>query len=227
MEYDHKEYPKLVGPKDYWAQVKRTVNGRPVSESDIDMIIMAIRSGLNFGLDGADYLLDLGCGNGALTSRLYKYVRKSLGVDFSEYLIDIAKRDFLIPGTHEYVLSEAHAFVLTEPSPCRFNKALIYGCFAYFHDGAELLADIRNRFKNMERVFIGNLPDLNKVDMFYQKNIEIPVDLKDPESKVGIWRSDDEFRQLARKSGWVANFSRMPSEFYASHYRFDVVLTPL
>lgn len=65
MESDFKEHPKTVAQDDFWAQVKRTVNGQPVSQEQIDMIVARVKSGLI--LQRGDKLLDLACGNGALS----------------------------------------------------------------------------------------------------------------------------------------------------------------
>lgn len=226
MEYDHKEYPKQVGAKDYWAQVKRTVNGQPVSDEDIAMITTAIRLGLRLQPGGQDHLLDLGCGNGALTALLYDSIASVLGVDFSEYLISVAQRDFSTPGQHEYMVQDAQAYLRSEPNPQRFNKVLMYGCFAYFPDAQGALTLLRQRFSGVERVFIGNMPDLNLAGKFYYKGLPRLAELSDPESKLGIWRTEEQFRALAAKAGWQAEFPRMPAGFYAAHYRYDVVLTP-
>ena len=32
----HKEFPKQFSKDDFWSQIKRTVDGKPVSEDDID-----------------------------------------------------------------------------------------------------------------------------------------------------------------------------------------------
>lgn len=226
MEFDHKEYPKLVGDKDYWAQVKRTVNGQPVSDSDIAMITTAIRQGLQLKAGGQDHLLDLGCGNGALTSLFYDSLATALGVDFSEYLIEIAQRDFQVKSRFEYLVDDAHHFLDTTPQGETFNKVLMYGCFAYFPDAQATLELLRARCPNVERVFIGNMPDLNLASKFYYKGLPDESELRDFDSKIGIWRTEEEFHALADAAGWQAAFPRMPTGFYAAHYRYDVVLTP-
>ena len=65
----YKEYPKLCAPDDYWGQVKRTINGVPVGQDQIDLILRAIVDGLD--LQASDSLLDLCCGNGALSRLLF------------------------------------------------------------------------------------------------------------------------------------------------------------
>lgn len=71
----YKEHPKTCARDDFWSQVKRTVNGKPVSQDQIEMIVDAVISGLSLGMD--DRLLDLCCGNGALTR--YFFARCSGG----------------------------------------------------------------------------------------------------------------------------------------------------
>ena len=66
----YKEHPKTCEPDDFWGQVMRTVNGKPVGEEQIQMIIDSVISTLE--ITESDVLLDLCCGNGALTDRLFK-----------------------------------------------------------------------------------------------------------------------------------------------------------
>lgn len=63
--YRHLEFPKTKARDDFWGQISRTVNGEPVSEKDIGEIVTAIRQGLE--LESSDVVLDIGCGNGALS----------------------------------------------------------------------------------------------------------------------------------------------------------------
>jgi len=76
-DFMHKEFPKQFSKDDFWSQIKRTVDGKPVSEDDIDMIISQITS--NLELEPNSHLLDIGCGNGALAARLFPYLNKYTG----------------------------------------------------------------------------------------------------------------------------------------------------
>src|SRR5262245_10350175 len=64
--YVFKNHPQTCDPDDYWGQVKRTVGGQPVSQEQIDLIVAAVKRGLQLGPE--DTLLDICCGNGALTT---------------------------------------------------------------------------------------------------------------------------------------------------------------
>ncbi len=224
MESDFKEYPKTLDPDDFWGQVKRTVHGNPVSEDQIQMIVNAIQSSL--GLAKGDSLLDLGCGNGALSHRLFSMISSFLGVDFSNYLISVAKKNFEAPPDFCFEMADAAEYVAKEESPERFTKALCYGCFSYFEkSNAEfILSTLESRFRNISVIFIGNLPDKDRLENFYHTPPKSTGELDDHDSKIGIWRTMDEFYRLASRNGWNARFKTMHESFYAAHYRYDVVL---
>ncbi len=224
MEYDFKVYPKELGEKDYWGQVKRTVNGKPVSEDQIRLILNAIYANLELRLGGGDTLLDLGCGNGALSQLLFDRISAFLGVDYSEYLISVAKRDFEQLPDFRFEVADVLDHVIGESVPERFNKVLCYGCFSYFPLAEELLSRLYQRFTNVTHVFLGNLPDRARIDQFYKGVSPDPAELVNHDSKIGIWRTAEDLVALAEKAGWRAQISYMPTTFYASHYRYDVTL---
>ena len=56
-DYDHKEFPKKVDAKDFWGQVKRTINGQALTQKQIDLIVEAVCNGLLFSK--TDNLLDI------------------------------------------------------------------------------------------------------------------------------------------------------------------------
>lgn len=223
---DYKEYPKTLDPNDLWGQVRRTVNGKPVSEAQIAMIVAAIRDGLQFSKD--DVVLDLACGNGALSSYFFEDCRSLLGVDYSPYLIEIATKRFQIPGKSTFVVDDVAHYIEDERDPGRFTKALCYGSFAYFPeaDARHVLRGLRNRFVNVSRLLIGNLPDRDRAHLFYPPGTDYTSELEDHATQIGIWRSRAELSALAADTGWELTATLMPQEFYAAHYRFDALLTP-
>ena len=56
-KHDYKDYPKTVPEEDFCGQVRRTVNGKPVPEEQIKMIVDAILAGL--ALRPEDNCLDI------------------------------------------------------------------------------------------------------------------------------------------------------------------------
>ncbi|MTD32873.1 class I SAM-dependent methyltransferase [Paludibacterium denitrificans] len=223
-KWDYKEYPKTLAEDDVWGQVRRTVNGKAVSEEQIQLIVHAIVDGL--ALNSSDALVDIACGNGALSNRLLPYCGKLYGTDASEYLIDIAKKKFSVPERAVYEVGDVANYVRIESQPERFSKALCYGSFSYFSrdDAFVMLEELHKRFVNISRVFIGNLPDRDRAPPFYPVGKNYLNELDICESQIGIWRSENEFREIAIAAGWYIETRRMPPQFYGAHFRYDVIL---
>ena len=211
---------------DFWGQVRRTVHGRPVLEKQIDLIVAAVAAAL--GLGPNDVLLDLACGNGALSDRLFQCCAGGLGVDTSEYLIGVAQEYFATPS-RQYVIADAADWVETA-DPGRFTKAVCYGSFSYLSDdaAARMLRGLQRRFPRVGRVMLGNLPDPARAGRFYgagsagRRGSRVP-DLRAPESDLGVWRDEAEIAALAGP-GWQVTTRPMPPEFFAAHYRYDAIL---
>ncbi len=224
QKFDHDEHARTRASDDFWGQVRRTVQGVPVSDDQIKMIVEAIRSALD--LNPRDTLLDIACGNGALAQFLFDSCSGYLGVDLSEHLISVAKANFEALPHYQFLHQEASEYARTEPLPDRFSKVLCYGSFPYFpaSDAAELLHTLFQKFTKVQTVFIGNLPDKDRAAEFYKKQPDTE-ELADCHSQIGIWRSHSEFAQLAGYAGWKVKFSAMPAGFYASYYRYDALLS--
>lgn len=220
---DYDTHARTRPRDDLWGQVRRTVRGQPVPIEQIEMIVKAIVEQL--GLSGDDTLLDLACGNGALTSLLQPRCAASLGVDVSEYLVAVAQDRFASPW-HRFLVDDAVAYCRNEGSPGRFTKVLCYGSLSYLSDDdvAVLLRTLHDRFPGVERVLLGNLPDPERVDAFSGGATVLP--LREHESDIGVWRSAAEVEAMAGP-GWRATASLMPAGFYAAHYRLDVCLVRL
>jgi SAM-dependent methyltransferase len=221
---DYDQHARTCPPDDFWGQVKRTLYGKAVSDAHIEMIIQAIKR--NLALRSHDIVLDLACGNGALSQRLFDSCAGLVGIDISEYLIEVANRHFAVPPQFAFVTQGAAEYLRAEPRPERFTKILCYGSFAYFsqHDAHAVLQLLAERFSNVESFFIGNLPDLDRAAEFYKQRQPDPRELIDPHSQIGIWRSQAGFASMAADAGWDLEFSAMPPEFYSVHYRYDALL---
>jgi cyclopropane fatty-acyl-phospholipid synthase-like methyltransferase len=224
QKFDYDEYSRTRPLDDFWGQVKRTVNGVPVSDEQIKSIVDTINLALNLKPD--DILLDLACGNGALSRLLFDSCSGYLGVDLSEHLVSVAKANFEALPHYQFMQQGAAEYVRAEARPERFSKVLCYGSFAYFSaaDAAEVLLTLFNKFKHAEKVFIGNLPDKDRAAEFYKRQPNLD-ELSDHCSPIGIWRTRDEFSQLASEAGWQIEISTMPASFFNSYYRYDALLS--
>lgn len=224
-EYQFKDHPQTCDRDDLWGQVKRTVGGKPVTDEQIAMIIDAISQGVD--LNAQDRLLDLCCGNGALSTQLFERCAGGLGVDYSDFLIEVANERFARPPVERYVLDDALAYLHREEEPQLFTKAMCYGAFPYFPQplALEFLQLLHARFTGIEQIFLGQLPDRSRMDEFFTSRVRVPGEEDDPGSLMGIWRTQEQLTELAHRAGWDVRCSRMPTTFFSSHYRFDAILT--
>lgn len=226
MEYpksDYKEYPKTLPPDNLWGQVRRTIYGKPVPDEQIQMIVDSMRDGLL--LSGGDRLLELGCGNGALSRYLFDGCVEFVGVDFSDYLISVAQRNFEAPG-RRFIADDAIHFLRREIHPERFSKALCYAMLSYLSDAqtGAVLSELAMRFTGIATLFLGNLPDREHAHRFFPEGKDFSAELDDPASQIGQWRSPEQLEALAAQAGWRTRIERMPSNFYQAHYRYNAVL---
>ena len=223
-KWDYQEYPKTLPRDDLWGQVRRTIYGRRPSEAEISKIVAHVRDGL--GLRATDTLLDLGCGNGALSARLFPSSGRLVGVDLSPYLIEIAKENFERPPVHVFFNDDVAHFVQTCEDADSFTKVMSYAAFQYLDVDAvpEVLEGLHTRFPHVEKVFVGNLPDEEKADLFFKEGHD-SADLTNPRSQIGRWWTRDAVTSLARSCGWKARFSQLPPEVFNAAYRFDALLT--
>jgi SAM-dependent methyltransferase len=221
-KHDYHEYPKSLPRDAFWAQVRRTVGGKPVPEGQITLIREQVTAKLD--LNAQDILLDLACGNGALSSELT--CRRLVGVDHSAYLVDVAHEYFHNPPRSKFVLDGAGHYCATTPDAAEFTKVLCYGSLSFFpaSEVADVLASLHERFVNVERVFIGNVPDRSRAAEHYASRSAPPDDLDDHETQYGTWWEREQLATLAASFGWEAEVCTMPPEFYAAAYRFDLLL---
>ncbi len=221
----YKEHPKKCASNDFWGQVMRTVKGKPVPEEQINLIVEAILNSLELQAD--DFVIDLCCGNGALSDRVFSQCRGGLGVDFSEVLIKVAEQYFQKPPARTYQLEDVEEFAQMANGLKSYTKALCYGSFMFLPEekAKGLLTAVYERFSNINLFFIGNLPDKSKIHDFFEPGKYKPGIEDDPGASIGIWRGQDEFHELAKSCGWKeVIFRRMPAEFYATKYRYDAIL---
>ena len=188
------------------------------------MIVNSINDALD--LNENDGLLDIGCGNGALSRYFFSKCSFFQGVDFSPYLIQVAKDNFEIAPTHVFTEMDALQYVEKATDTNVYTKGLCYGAFSYlsFENAEKLLSALSRNYPNIDRFFIGNLPDKARSHLFFKEKRQADFVHDDPESPIGIWRTRDEFEKLAKDTGWNVIFSVMPDSFYAAHYRYDALL---
>jgi SAM-dependent methyltransferase len=221
--HDYLERPKTLAPDDYWGQVRRTIQGKAVPEEQIAILRDTLRRTLQ--LAPHDVLLDLCCGNGALTAPFFDELAGYLGVDLSPILIGVAQKFFQRTGTHEYILSDVTDFLSEEKCPERFTLCAYGSAFQYFSpdEARKALRLLRTRFANLRKVFLCEIPNAEKAASFFHNTCEYP--LHDHTSAIGIWYRAEELLAMAAECGWKALIQYFPDAYCQAHYRFNLVLT--
>lgn len=221
-DYIHKQHPKTVGKTEFWKQIKRTVNGKEVSASDIKQIVRAISDGLQ--LNENDYVLDLGCGNAALASYFLPKIAAYHGVDFSSYLLSIATEYFHLPQKTSFQELDLNYQIDEIRNLDQVNKVLIYGTISYLSKkNVVRLVKKLSRLDNIQRIFIGNIPIKNLAGEFFAKRGVHNFNVNDKKSDIGIWWNMDELKKIFVDNNFECEIKKMPSDFYAAEYRFDLM----
>jgi ubiquinone/menaquinone biosynthesis C-methylase UbiE len=224
-DFIHKEFPRKFARNDFWSQIKRTVNGQPVTQKEIDLIVSQITRHLE--LTPNSHLLDIGCGNGALAARLFSHCARYTGVDFSSYLLGIANEYFKSGPNITYIEGDARSFAASFFPADSFDKVLMYGCMSYFNraEFAALVLNLSERFCKVNTVFIGNIPDINCAPEFFAARNLTHYELDNPQSPIGVWWDPEALVKIGELSGFSTQWVKMPEDFYGHHYRFDVVMS--
>lgn len=223
-KWDYQEYPKTLARDDFWGQIRRTIMGRRITEEEVTTLVDHLRELLE--LRPEDVLLDIGCGNGALSARFFDGCAGYAGVDLSAYLIEIAKEHFERPPGYVFFHGDAAEFTASAERPEAFTKILCCEAFPYLSpakvDG--LMCAVSERFPNARRFVLGNLPERDRAGRFFHKGYT-DSDLENHKSQIGRWWSTRELSDLAARFGWEVATARMPEDYFNAKYRFDAIFT--
>ncbi len=147
-----------------------------------------------------------------------------MGFDSSEYLISVATEFYGVEERVEFITQSVDQLGESVSAYEESSKVLCYGVLAYLTQSevARVLDQISNCLKSVERIYIGNIPDRDLIN-FFDPNYK--VDPLCERSQIGRWWTSNEIKEVAKSNGnWEVDFIKMPEEFYASKYRFDVLL---
>lgn len=109
-------------------------------------------------LSNKDYLLEVGCGSGAMLVPLSKMNIKLAGIDYSKSLIQVAQK--AVSGI-ELRVCEANDIPFEEKT---FSKILSFSVFQYFPDfdyATKVLLEMKRVLKTRGKILIMDIPDLS------------------------------------------------------------------
>lgn len=221
--YDYDIRPMKCGRKDYWDQVRRTINGKPIPSDQITLMENLIKKEL--ALNNNDCVLDLCCGNGRLGVAFFDEISSYVGVDQSKCLIDIANSDFAIAPDFIFINDNVVNYLENEEESYAYTKCLIYGSIQYLtsYEVRKTFEILFTRFINIDRVFISPIPDRSKGETFFHNDSSPNLD--DNTAATGRWINRQDFKQTLESIGFLCELKDLPSDHYQYETRFSAVIT--
>jgi SAM-dependent methyltransferase len=224
--YWHKfwrEHGDRTRDADAQTQVLRTVQGRPVPETTIELLLAQVRALV--GPTKECRVLDLCCGNGVLSEELARGAKEVLGVDLSPGLIASARERQA--SNLEFRCADVRAL---DFPPARFERILLYAGLQYFSEdeAVALLGRARGWMSETGVLVLGDVPDIGCRWKFFDSEVRRRgyfCSLQAGEPLIGTWFE----RAWIRYAGEFAGFASIeildqkPSLPYA-HFRFDARL---
>ncbi len=213
-------WDKQAEAADVQQQVGRiTRDGRAVAAE-----VIAEHIGQLLNLQATDHLLDVCCGNGALTNLLASQVAFCSGVDLSPKQIALARKNY--PDIDWHIASARHLQLLSSS----YDKINLYFSFQYFTSDAEALAVLRAVkavLKPGGRVLLGDVPDAQRWWVYYESWSArlrwLWHRFLGRDDMGRFWRQAD-LARLAQKAGFRIVFLAEPPHLPFAWYRYDVLL---
>ncbi|MFC1618623.1 class I SAM-dependent methyltransferase [Candidatus Neomarinimicrobiota bacterium] len=180
-------------------------------------------------LQPGDSLLDLCCGNGLITANLASKCSTAVGIDYSEPLLTVAKRDHQrdnIIYIHASILDLDHKVLSADG---RFSKIMMYEALQHFkkRDLSRILQVISSLTTDDALILIGSIPDRIRKRNFYntpkRQLVALWRQLTGRDS-IGSWWTSKEISRIARQRGFHSQVLTQNQNLHTSHYRFDVLL---
>jgi 2-polyprenyl-3-methyl-5-hydroxy-6-metoxy-1,4-benzoquinol methylase len=203
--------------------VGKTVNGREVSEAQVDLIVENIADILR--LSEKDALIDLCCGNGLITRQLALIVESVVGVDFTLGLITAARRYSSAPNI-EYIDSDV--LRLSPKYFSGFKKIVMYEALQHFSmEQSVELVDGLSSLEPGSLVFLGSIPNKERLNAYYDTDEKYAYYVEcESEGKphIGRWWLMEEIARLVSTRGFKATYLSQEPRLYTAYYRFDVLL---
>lgn len=204
-------------------QVERTMYGRELDQSQIDLIVHAIVE--NLYLSKSDVVADICCGNGVITKIIAKLSKHVIGVDFSENLINHTQLISAQPNI-EYIVSNVVA--LSDDFFSRPTKMYMQDAIQCMNaeDFLKLLKKV-SQSPQLVLFFVAGVPDLEKLNIFYDSDEKLTFYRQREaagEPHIGTWWSKSEVNSLVESVGLKASFIPQNPHLYTAHYRYDCLI---
>jgi cyclopropane fatty-acyl-phospholipid synthase-like methyltransferase len=207
-------------------QVRRTLNGAPISQDEVDFICASICNALS--LNERDDVLDLCCGNGLLTPSLLARARSVVAVDFSLPLITSLRTEMADTDPQRLQILHADAMALNF-APSQFQKIVMAGALQHF-----TLSQTVVLFKRMAQwlmpegcLLLTDITDQSRMWNFHDTPQRAGAHferLAVDQPLLGTWFDPIWLYKLAEHAGFSqVQLRPQPPQRSCAHYRFDLL----
>ncbi|MDR0207811.1 MAG: class I SAM-dependent methyltransferase [Pseudomonas putida] len=204
-------------------QVGKTVQGKPVSERQIGLIVEGIVARLELSAD--DAVADLGCGNGLLTNFIASEVRTMLGVERNSSLYEQACRHVSHPNT-SFLRGDV---LCLSKAQLPVNKAYCYELIQHlgYREAAAFISQLLAILPAGGKLLVGGIPDEQRKWDFYNTQARreglAKALIETGDDPMGTWFTPGFFQALASTLSVDCIVLDQHPDLYTSHYRFDCV----
>lgn len=211
--------------QDFLRQVGHTEGGAPITDRQLAAMTGDLETLLD--LDPSDRLLDLCCGNGAVTVRLAPRVAACTGLDLSGHLIDVARK-YNAPVNTTYQQADLKRLAQVPPlEPEPFSKVLMHAALQHFRpaDLEPLLRAILARCGPDPVIVFGFVPEHGKQKALFstlRKRLYRTYLQVTGQDVFGHWWSRRDLETVADKLGLSCSFHPVDASLAAAAYRFNV-----
>lgn len=217
------EYPLTLDEADFLRQVCHTIDGRPYTPSQFDTMVDAIRQG--FQLDPTSSLLDVCCGNGAVTAKLAIHCRQAVGIDFSVPLIEVARK-FHGANNTRFLELDARELTSIDLPEAPFDKVMMYGALQHFdvEDLDRLLSAFLRHGSGDRTILLGGVPDKARIRCLFDTPEKLSLHRtfqREGRDVIGTWWDTNAIRDACRRFGLDCRIDNESSDRPGGHYRFD------
>lgn len=200
-------------------------------DHDIDLIAEDIIGWLD--LQEVDNVLDVGCGNGLVTNIVATKCREVHGVDFSQNLIQTAKRE---KSAHNIQYYLADALTIGELFPeGYFDKCFCYGLLQYldYTKGKTLIETMSYVTKPGSLILIWDVPDIRRRWVYYhglKRRIYFYASWLrrrlggTGQDSLGWWWHPDRITKICRDLNLSCTILQQDERPVDSNYRFDALI---
>jgi SAM-dependent methyltransferase len=177
----------------------------------------------HIGIQEGDTIFEIGCGSGAFLYPFYRQRHEIAGIDYSEALINIAKR--LMP---ESVFNIMEAIEIKTEK--KYDIVLSNGVFFYFPDlsyAKEVLVKMLKMA--IRKVAVLEVNDESKKDLWLRSRLSALGEEEYKKKYKGLnhlFFTRDFFETVAEENSWAVTFVYSPEDIYpAAAYRFGAIFS--